>query len=217
MNTIKFKNGLEMTPSKIFGVGLNYAKHINEMKSVHQKEPVLFFKPNSSLYDIWQPIPIPKNEGSVHHEVELAVCIGNQGSNIPPENAEQYISGFGLALDLTLRDIQGKAKSAGLPWAIAKGFDHSCPVSQFVDKNAFGNYDDLALSLKVNGKVRQKGSTGDMIFKIPFLIHFISKYFTLEKGDLIITGTPEGVGPLVPGDKIEASITGIAEIKTEII
>ena len=133
------------------------------------------------------------------------------------ESAEDYIEGFGLALDLTLRDIQGKAKSAGLPWAIAKGFDSSCPVSQFVKKELIANYNDLNLKLIINGHERQNSSTANMIFKIPFLIHYISRYFTLSEGDLIITGTPEGVGPLAEGDQINAGISGIAEISTHII
>lgn len=217
MNTIKFANGTELSPSKIIGIGLNYVKHINEMKSIQQREPVIFLKPNSSLHDITQPIPIPKNDGAVHHEIELAVCIGKRGSNIAVESAEDYIEGFGLALDLTLRDIQGKAKSAGLPWAIAKGFDSSCPVSQFVKKELIANYNDLNLKLIINGHERQNSSTANMIFKIPFLIHYISRYFTLSEGDLIITGTPEGVGPLAEGDQINAGISGIAEISTHII
>ncbi len=217
MNIIKFINGVEMTPSKILGIGLNYVKHIDEMKSILQKDPVIFIKPNSSLHDISQPIPIPKNKGSVHHEIELAVCIGKEGSHIPVESAEDYIAGFGLALDLTLRDIQGKAKSAGLPWAIAKGFDHSCPVSQFIEKDMISDYNDLNLKLIVNGIERQNSSTTNMIFKIPFLIHYISRFFTFTGGDLIITGTPEGVGPLNEGDQIEASISEIAKVKTKII
>lgn len=217
MKTIKFTTGVEMMPSKIIGIGLNYVKHIDEMKSIPQREPVIFIKPNSSLFDITQPIPILKDSGTVHHEIELAVCIGKQGSNISVELANDYIAGFGLALDLTLRDIQCKAKAAGLPWAIAKGFDNSCPVSQFVEKNSINNYNDLTLKLTVNGKNRQNSSTANMIFKIPFLIHYISQFFTLNTGDLIITGTPEGVGPLNEGDLIEAGITDITLIKTKII
>lgn len=217
MKTIKFINGSEMIPSKIIGIGLNYVKHINEMKSVQQKEPVIFLKPNSCLHDILQPIPIPKNNGSVHHEIELAVCIGKEGSNIPAEIAENYIAGFGLALDLTLRDIQGKAKDSGLPWTIAKGFDHSCPVSQFVNKDTVSDYNNLDLMLSVNDTVRQNSNTANMIFKVPFLIQYISRYFTLMEGDLIITGTPEGVGPLQEGDQIEGRISDITEIRTTII
>jgi 2-keto-4-pentenoate hydratase/2-oxohepta-3-ene-1,7-dioic acid hydratase in catechol pathway len=217
MNKIKFINGGEMTPSKIIGIGLNYVKHIDEMKSIPQKDPVIFLKPNSSLHDISQPIPIPKNHGSVDHEIELAVCIGREGNNISIKSADDYIAGFGLALDLTLRDMQSKAKSAGLPWAIAKGFDHSCPVSQFVEKNAISDYNNLNIKLIVNGNERQNSSTLNMIFKIPFLIHYISQFFTLIKGDLIITGTPEGVGPLNENDQLEASISEIALVKTKII
>lgn len=217
MNQISIQGRDVFTPSKIIGIGRNYTKHIEEMNSKPTEEPVIFIKPNSSVHNIEDPIPIPKNFGSVHHEIELAVCIGKGGANIPEQKAVDYIAGYGLALDLTLRDVQSKAKDAGLPWALAKGFDHSCPVSIFVDKKDITDIDDLNLMLKVNDQIRQDSNTKFMIFKIPYLISYISKFITLSPGDLIITGTPAGVGPLLAGDRIEASISQIAQIKTNII
>jgi len=216
MKSIIFSNGQKYTPSKIIGIGRNYDKHIQEMKSRPTEEPVIFIKPNSALQDITQPIEIPKNHGTVHHEVELAVCMGKRTRAVKEAEAMKYVAGYGLALDLTLRDVQARAKQEGLPWSLAKGFDGACPVSEFVDKAKIGDVYDLTLSLSVNGQVRQHSNTGFMIFKIPYLISYISQWITLLKGDLIITGTPEGVGPLQSGDKIEAGISHIAQIRTAV-
>ena len=128
---IVFSDGKEFSPTKIVAVGRNYSDHIKEMKSEKTSEPVLFIKPTTALCDISRPLQIPANFGEVHHEIELAVCISRLCKNILPGQAEEYIAGFGLALDLTLRDIQAEAKKKGLPWAVAKGFDGSCPVSVF--------------------------------------------------------------------------------------
>jgi 2-keto-4-pentenoate hydratase/2-oxohepta-3-ene-1,7-dioic acid hydratase in catechol pathway len=217
MNQITFLNGLTLAPSKIIGVGRNYDEHIREMQSSRTKEPVLFLKPTSALHDISKPIPIPKDLGSVHHEIELAVCIAKTCSKISADEAPEYTLGYGLALDLTLRDIQSKAKKEGLPWALAKGFDYSCPVSQFVPKDKIKNVDDLDLLLKVNGVAKQNGNTSNMLFKTGELIAYISRFFTLYEGDIVLTGTPSGVGPIKEGDKLEAVIDQVASVKTIII
>lgn len=216
MNQIVFSDGKKLRPSKIIGIGRNYVKHIEEMNSTPTEEPVIFLKPNSALHNILEPLIIPQNWGAVHHEVELAVCIGKMGRNIETESAGDYILGYGLALDLTLRDLQTKAKDAGLPWELAKGFDGACPVSQFVYKDAITNVDDLQLSLSVNHQVRQDSNTKFMLFKIPYLISYITRLITLLPGDLILTGTPAGVGALQTGDLIEARIKGIAHVKTKV-
>lgn len=187
------------------------------MKSRPTLEPVIFLKPNSALHDIIQPIEIPKNHGSVHHEIELAVCLGKCARFVKETEAMEYVAGYGLALDLTLRDVQARAKQDGLPWSLAKGFDGACPVSEFVDKAKIDTVDDLTISLLVNDQIRQHSNTSYMIFKIPYLISYISQWMTLLEGDLIITGTPEGVGPLQPGDRIEAEISQIAQIRTVVI
>jgi len=214
MHTIRFVNGNTMTPGKIVCVGRNYAEHIKEMSTSRTKDPVLFLKPNSALCDASRPLHIPTQYGAVHHEVELAVCIGREARNISEDEVPGYIAGFGLALDLTLRDLQSIAKAKGLPWAVAKGFDGACPVSEFTPAHEVANAQELELELKVNGTLRQKGNTRQMIFTIPLLISYISKFFTLEAGDLVLTGTPAGVGPLTPGDRIEAAIEGLAAIDT---
>jgi 2-keto-4-pentenoate hydratase/2-oxohepta-3-ene-1,7-dioic acid hydratase in catechol pathway len=217
MNTIQMIDGLQFTPSKIIGIGRNYVKHIKEMHSTQTEEPVLFIKPNSSLHDITRPIPIPKTAGSVHHEIELAVLIGKDGKNISEQSAMNYVFGYGLALDLTLRDVQNVAKDAGLPWALAKGFDHSCPVSTFFYRDKIEDPHNLNLKFIVNTEIKQDSNTNLMIFKIPLLISYISQFFTLNKGDIIITGTPAGVGPLKADDIIEASIEGIIDVRTSIV
>jgi 2-keto-4-pentenoate hydratase/2-oxohepta-3-ene-1,7-dioic acid hydratase in catechol pathway len=217
MNQIHFIDDKIYTPSKIVCVGLNYAAHIKEMDSKKSGTPVIFTKPNSALHPIKSPIPIPKNSGAVHHEVELAVCIGKSGNNIPENMVFEHIAGYGMALDLTLRDMQKSAKESGHPWAIAKGFDHSCPISPFVEKEMIKDVNNLSLRLELNDKLCQDGNTSQMIFKLPQLIAYISQFFTLEEGDIILTGTPAGVGPLQAGDRIKTSISEVAEISTAVI
>lgn len=197
---------LDYPVSKVVCVGSNYAKHIQEMGSAIPDEPVLFIKPETALCDIRQPLALPQGLGSVHHEVELAVLIGATLRQASEEHVLKAIAGYGVALDLTLRDVQGKMKKAGQPWEKAKGFDYSCPISGFVPVSAFNDDpQNTTLSLKVNGEVRQQGSTADMIHKIVPLIAYMSRFFTLRAGDVILTGTPEGVGPLNSGDELELS------------
>lgn len=145
----------------------------------------------------------------MHHEVELAVVIGTKGSRIPEESSMDHVDGYMLALDMTARDFQDEAKSKGQPWSLAKGFDTSCPVSRFLNKDEIKNPNSVGLWLKVNDQLRQEGNTSDMIFSIPYLISYLSKFFTLEPGDLILTGTPSGVGPVTKGDTIQAGLTDI--------
>lgn len=216
MFEINFNDGSQLFPTKIIGVGLNYAAHIEEMNNTKPSEPVLFIKPVTSLCDINKPLSIPDGLGAVHHELELAVAISRQCSKVKREDALDYIAGFGIALDLTLRDLQSVAKSKGRPWSIAKGFDNSCPVSSFY-KKAMTVISDSQLTLKLNGSVKQSARTSLMLFKIDELIHYISNIFTLLPGDIIITGTPSGVGPLSSGDIIEAEIENLASVKTHVI
>lgn len=215
MNKITFDDGREFFPSKIVAVGRNYSDHIKEMHSEKTKDPVLFLKPNSALCNLEEPLSIPDNMGEVHHEIELAVCIGKDCKNMPPNQAAAYIAGYGIALDLTLRDVQAHAKKKGLPWAVAKGFDNSCPVSKFYVKEISGAQ-NLSLSLIKNGQQKQSGNTNQMIFKIDELISYISGIFSLESGDIILTGTPAGVGPLNHGDIILTEIEGITSIETRV-
>jgi len=212
---LKFKIGTKtVKPTKVIGVGMNYSAHIKEMNSARPKEPVLFLKPSTALCNIEPAIDVPRGFGAVHHEVELAVMIGREAKNVSLAQAAKFIAGYGLALDLTLRDLQKKAKQAGHPWAICKGFDNSCPLSQFVPAEDIPEAHNLDISLRLNGELRQNSNTKNMIFKIEELISYCSHFFTLYPGDIIITGTPSGVGPLAVGDKIEARIDGVADVKT---
>ncbi|KAL1372470.1 hypothetical protein HN51_002625 [Arachis hypogaea] len=199
--------------TKIVAVGRNYAAHAKELGNAVPKEPVLFLKPTSSYLPNGGTIQIPHNEGSLHHEVELAVVIAKKARDVPQSSAMHYVAGYALALDMTARDLQATAKSAGLPWTLAKGQDTFTPISSILPKNLVPNPDDLELWLKVDEEIRQKGSTKDMIFKIPFIISHISSVMTLFEGDVILTGTPPGVGPVKEGQTITAGITGLVDVQ----
>lgn len=200
---------LDYPVSKVVCVGSNYANHIKEMGGTTPEEPVLFIKPETALCDLRQPLAIPSDMGSVHHEVELAVLIGATLRQATEEHVRKAIAGYGVALDLTLRDIQGKMKKAGQPWEKAKGFDNSCPLSGFILVAEFdGDPQDTMLGLTVNGETRQHGSTADMIHPIVPLIAYMSRFFTLKAGDVVLTGTPAGVGPLSSGDELAISFHG---------
>lgn len=204
---------LDYPVSKVVCVGSNYAKHIKEMGSVTPAESVIFIKPETALCDIRQPLSIPKDLGAVHHEVELAVLIGSPLKHATEDDVIKAIVGYGVALDLTLRDVQAGCKKAGQPWEKAKAFDNSCPISGFIPASEFGaDPQNTELKLVVNGEVRQHGNTQDMIHKIIPLISYMSRFFTLRAGDIVLTGTPEGVGPMVSGDKLEVMLSsyGIA-------
>ncbi|MCB0282836.1 MAG: fumarylacetoacetate hydrolase family protein [Calditrichaeota bacterium] len=211
--SIQFEDGSFKEPTKIVAVGRNYHEHIKEMHSEKTESPVLFIKPTTALCDINQTLKIPENMGLVHHEIELAICISDLCRNVSAEQVPGFIAGYGLALDLTLRDVQAEAKKKGLPWAVAKGFDGSCPVSVF-KKKGLQQVQNLDLSLKLNGIQKQSGNTSQMIFSIPELISYISGIYTLLPGDIILTGTPSGVGPLNAGDSIEAEIKNLVSVKT---
>lgn len=194
-------------PSKIVSVGKNYARHAAEMASQVPDVPLLFLKPPSSLLPDGAPIRIPAGIGAVHHEVELGVVIGRRIHRATSHEAPSAIRAWCLAIDLTARDMQQKAKAAGAPWTIAKGFDGFCPVSRPVPATDVDPR-TATLELDVDGDPRQAGRTSDMVWSVPELIGYISHIMTLEPGDLILTGTPEGVGPLVPGNEVEARLDG---------
>jgi len=205
------------TGRKIVAVGRNFAAHAAELKNAIPTTPVLFLKPTTS-YLQWRagPIVIPKGLTELHHEVELGVVIGTGGSNIPKSMARKHIAGYVLALDMTARDVQEKAKKAGLPWSVSKGYDTFCPVSPFIPEAKIPDPQNVQLWLKVNGALKQQGTTAHMLFPIDTLIEHISSIFTLQAGDLILTGTPEGVGPVRAGDRITAGLTGIVEMDFDV-
>ncbi|XP_044479982.1 probable acylpyruvase FAHD1, mitochondrial [Mangifera indica] len=202
--------------TKIVAVGRNYTAHAKELGNAVPKEPVLFLKPTSSYLENGGTIEVPHPLESLHHEVELAVVIGKKARDVPEATAMDYVGGYALALDMTAREIQSAAKSAGLPWTVAKGQDTFTPISAVLPKSALPDPDNVELWLKVDGEVRQKGSTKDMIFKIPYLISHISSIMTLLEGDVILTGTPPGVGPVKAGQKITAGITGLLDVHFDV-
>lgn len=202
--------------TKIVAVGRNYAAHAKELGNAVPKEPVLFMKPTTSYLANGGTIEVPHPLQSLDHEVELAVVIGRKARDVPEATAMDFVGGYALALDMTAREIQASAKSAGLPWTVAKGQDTFTPISSILSLSMVPDPHNLELWLKVDGEYRQKGSTGDMMFKIPFLISHISSIMTLLEGDVILTGTPQGVGPVKVGQKIEAGITGLLDVHFEV-
>lgn len=212
MRTAKLTTGREYPIGKILCIGRNYAEHIRELGNETPDAPVIFMKPSSSVIDDGGTIIIPPYTHDCHHEAELALLIGREGKNIPKETALDWIAGYGVAIDLTLRDVQAEQKKKGLPWEIAKGFDTACPLSVFVPADAVRDPQDLRIHLTVNGVIRQDGSTAMMIHTVTAIISHMSSIFTLEPGDVILTGTPAGVGPLQPGDRVTAEITGVGSL-----
>lgn len=199
---------LDLPVSKVVCVGNNYSDHIKEMGGEESVEPLVFIKPETALCDILQPIAIPKELGAVHYEIELAVLIGSPLKQATEERVKEAIAGYGVALDLTLRDLQTFFIKQGQPWDKAKGFDGSCPLSGFIPAADFGDAQEAELILSVNGDIRQQGNTRDMITPVVPLIAYMSRFFTLRAGDVIITGTPKGVGPITAGDRLEISLNG---------
>ncbi|KAK6174764.1 hypothetical protein SNE40_017980 [Patella caerulea] len=214
-NTSKLSRFIEFG-RKIVAVGRNYSEHAAELGNAVPTKPILFLKPTSSYITAGNPIKIPKGCSSLHHEVELGIVIGQRGVDIQENNAMDYVGGYILALDMTARDFQDEAKKKGQPWSLAKGFDTSCPVSGFIEKEKILDPGNVRLWLKVNDAVKQDGNTKDMIFNVPFLISYISGFFTLEPGDIILTGTPSGVSPVVAGDVIRAGLADVTEIEFKV-
>ena len=193
---------------KIVCVGRNYAKHINELENEKPAEPVLFIKPDSAVLPNRNPLVLPDFAKVFHYEVELVIKINKLGKHIEPKFAYRYYDEIGLGLDITARDLQNQLKAKGLPWEKAKAFDNSAVVSkEFLPKNDFNDLQNIHFSLQKNGQVVQRGHTREMLWPIDELISYISRFFTLKKGDLIFTGTPAGVGKI----KINDILTGYIE------
>lgn len=201
---------------KILCIARNYVDHIKELGNEKPEAPVVFMKPATSVIFQGDVIVIPTFSQECHHEAELAVVIGTTGKGIPADKAMDHVAGFGLAIDLTLRDVQSELKKKGLPWDIAKGFDTACPLSGFVPAAAVPDPQNLQIRLSVNGQPRQDGSTSRMIHPVATIISYMSGIFTLEPGDIILTGTPAGVGPIKSGDQIDAAIDGIGSLQIKV-
>lgn len=210
--TARFTNGDSVPIGKILCIGRNYVDHIHELGNEVPSAPVIFMKPASSVIYDGGCIVIPPYSRDCHHEAELAVLIGTRGKDIPEDQALTHVAGYAVAIDLTLRDVQAELKKKGLPWDIAKGFDTACPLSTFCPASAVADPQQLQIQLSVNGQERQNGSTGLMIHPVAKIISHLSTIFTLEQGDLILTGTPAGVGPIVSGDRVVAEIPDVASL-----
>jgi len=194
------------TGRNIVAIGRNYADHIAELKNVTPKEPFFFLKPTSSYIPTGHPIEIPKGI-SVHYEVELGVILSRKSRDLTPANALSHIAGYALAIDFTARNLQDQVKKKGLPWSAAKGFDTFCPVSQFIPKESVEDVYALELWLAVNGVQKQRGGTNLMLWRIPELLRHVTSVMTLNEGDLLLTGTPAGVGQIKAGDRITAGLS----------
>ncbi len=191
---------------KILAIGRNYAAHIEELNNERPTEPVVFMKPDTALLENNDPFYYPDFSTDIHFEVELLLKISRTGKYIQEKFAHKYYDAVGIGIDFTARDLQQKAKEKGLPWLLAKGFNGSAPVSGFQPKENFGNLQDLNFSLNVDDAVRQEGNTRLMLFSFDEIVAYLSRFFTLKRGDIIFTGTPQGVGAIQPGNVLTAYI-----------
>lgn len=191
---------------KIICIGRNYANHIAELQNERPDEPVIFLKPDSAVLPDKAPFVIPDFSSDIHHEIEVIVKINKLGKYIDPKFAHKYYDEIGLGIDFTARDVQNKLKEKGLPWEKAKAFDGSAIIGDFLPKNEFSSTENITFELTNNGQTVQKGNTANMLWKIDEIIAYVSQFFTLKKGDIIFTGTPEGVAKVAPNDVLEGFI-----------
>lgn len=212
MKYVRLSDGSDAPVGKIICLARNYSEHAKELGNEVPSSPVLFMKPATSIIGEGEKVVIPSYSQNCHFEVELAVLIGRKGKDISPEDAAKYVDGYGVAIDMTLRDVQNSLKEKGFPWEIAKGFDTSCPLSTFVPVSDVPDPHTLPIWLKVNGELRQNGNTDQMMRTVPEIIAAASESFTLEVGDIILTGTPAGVGQVVPGDLMECGIDSVGTL-----
>jgi len=201
---------------KLICLARTYKKHAEEMHTGVTDDPLLFLKPASSVIFNGESIILPSMSQCLHHEVELGIVIGKKCKNILQQEVLDYVLGYLIALDITARDIQTEAKKNGWPWSIAKGFDTFAPIGEIILKENLPDPNNVDIFLKVNGEIRQKSNTSHMIYSIERIIEFISHIMTLEPGDLIMTGTPEGVGEIIKGDILEAGLSDICLLKVDV-
>lgn len=201
---------------KIVCVGRNYAEHARELGNPVPSEPLVFMKPGTAACEMEEPLKLPTGHGSVHYETELALLVGRPLHNAAPQDVWPAIVGVGLALDLTLRELQTRLKEKGHPWELAKGFDGACPLSHFLKSNIWPEGNRWRFSLKIDGETRQQGDTEAMLTPVPELVAYMSRFFTLNPGDVILTGTPAGVGELKPGQALELDLEEHLTVTTEV-
>lgn len=210
------RNGGFFPVRRVYCVGRNYAEHIQEMGNDLREPPFFFDKPPDAILTGGAPMTYPPGTADLHHEIELVVAIGRNGSFIEEGAALEHVFGYGAGLDMTRRDLQAEAKKAGRPWTFAKGFDQSAPLGELARASEIGHPDRGGVTLKVNGAERQHGDLAEQIWSVPETIAFLSRFVALRAGDLIMTGTPAGVGPVQRGDVLEGSIEGVGSVATVI-
>jgi acylpyruvate hydrolase len=201
---------------KVIAIGRNYAEHARELNNPIPTNPVIFLKPDTAVLKDNKPFYHPEFSSDIHHEIELVLKVSKEGKHISEKFASTYFEEIGLGIDFTARDIQQKHKEKGLPWELAKAFDNSAPVSRFIPKTEIKNLYDLNFRLDVNDQTVQEGNTSNLLFSFEYIIAFVSKYITLKKGDLIFTGTPQGVGKVKPGDRLAGYLEDIKFLDFEI-
>ncbi|MDO9553794.1 fumarylacetoacetate hydrolase family protein [Rhodonellum sp.] len=191
---------------KIIAIGRNYTEHIEELKNERSDAPVVFLKPDTALLKNNAPFYHPDFSENIHHEVEIVLKVCKEGKHIKKEFASRYFDEIGIGIDFTARDLQDKCKAKGLPWEIAKAFNGSAPIGQFIPIKEIRDTQNINFHLLINGELKQKGNTSMMLFDFETIIAYVSNFFTLKKGDLIFTGTPAGVSKVDIGDHLEAFI-----------
>lgn len=209
-------SGLNIRPGKVLCIGRNYAAHVAEMRSNMPVAPVIFLKPPTALVGHGGEVLLPPASQDVHHEVELVAVIGKKGKNIPVSDALNHVEGYALGIDMTARDLQAEAKRCGLPWSVAKGFDTFAPLGAFTPARDISDPRDLCISLHINGVLRQQGNVSRMLFGVDELVAYASSIFTLMPGDLMYTGTPEGVAAVEDGDRLVAKGTGLQDLTVDV-
>lgn len=202
---------------RIYCIGRNYADHAIEMGHDPNKEPPFFFQKNAQNVDTSRTFPYPPQTSDVHHEMELVVALKSGGADISLENALEHVYGYRLGLDMTRRDLQGEAKKLGRPWEVGKSFEKSAPMSELVPASETGHLDQGRICLKVNGEIKQDGDLNQMIWKVPEMIAYLSRFYDIAGGDLIMSGTPAVVGPIQRGDKMECEIERLGTMTIEVI
>ncbi|MEP2715474.1 fumarylacetoacetate hydrolase family protein [Pseudophaeobacter sp.] len=202
---------------RVYCIGRNYAAHAIEMGHDPDREPPFFFQKNPDNLSPGAEFPYPPKTSDLHYEVELAVMLQSGGSNIAVEQAMRHVFGYGIALDMTRRDLQSTAKKMGRPWEIGKAFEHSAPVGPIHPASTVGDIDQGRIALMVNGELQQEGDLNQMIWKVPEMISSLSDFFELAPGDVILSGTPAGVGPVVRGDVMEAQVEGLGSMVVKVV
>lgn len=216
MKSWSFTDGSQMPVGTLYCIGRNYAEHAREMGAEVPGIPLIFLKPPSAAVADGGSVVRPAFSADLHHEVEMVVVIGADADDISPEEALSVVAGYAVGLDMTLRDVQSEAKKKGSPWSLAKSFKTSAPVSAVVPASQVPNPDNLEISLDVNGQARQHGNTAQMERNVAWLVAWVSSVFGLRRGDCIFTGTPHGVGPVVPGDVMHARLGSLASLSATV-